>query len=134
MKKLFLFISAIFIIPSLAYSQSISGSYVASTKYGNIFCLDINQHNEKIEGKFEEVDFQQIVPIEKGLFKDNKLSFNVHFMLNKRSVLLSMSAEKINENPVIFFGTYNIGKENGDFILYSVEVKPNVCRKLHRKK
>lgn len=131
MKKLFLFILAIFIIPPLAYSQSISGSYVASTNHGNIFCLDINQHNENVGGKFEEVDFQQIVPIEKGIFKNNKLSFNVHFMVNKSLLLLSMSAEKIKEHPVIFFGTYNIGKENGNFILYSVEVKPLVCRKLH---
>lgn len=134
MKKLFLSISTILIIPSLADSQSISGSYVASTKYGNIFCLDINQHNEKIEGKFEEVDFKQIVPIEKGIFKNNKLSFSVHFMVNKRILHLSMKAKIIMDDPKIFFGNYTIGKEKGDFILYSVQVKPSVCRELHRKK
>lgn len=127
-------ITIFFTNESHAKSINISGSYVASTKFGNIFCMDITQQNEKIKGNFEEVDFQQIVPIEKGIFKDNILSFSVLFMVNKRPVLLEMSAEMIKKNPVIFFGNYNIGKEKADFILYSVKVKPPICRMLHRKK
>ena len=117
-------------ISTAAYSKDIAGSYVASTTYGNIFCITITQHGEKIEGSFDEVDFKQIVPIENGVFRDNKLSFNVRFVVNLNSLPLTMTAKIIKDKPTIFFGHYNIGTERGDFILYSVQAKPAACRNL----
>ncbi len=108
----------------------ISGLYVASTQFGNIFCLEIVQEGERITGTFDEVDFRQVVPLQ-GLYRAGMLRFQVEFRVNGRPLGLMMQARKVQEAPLLFHGDYRIGAERGNFVLYAIQAKPPVCRRLH---
>jgi len=129
--KILLFVFVL-VVPFNVLAKGISGDYVASTSYGNIFCLSLKQENENITGTFDEVDFKQIVPINNGTYTNDTLRFDVTFKVNRQNILLTMSANKLNNNPELFFGNYKIGSERGDFVLYQIKAKPKVCKTLSR--
>ncbi len=122
-------------LPGLAGEHrhsDISGLYVASTQFGNIFCLDLEQHGERVTGTFDEVDFRQVVPLQ-GTYRDGLLAFGVRFLVNGRTLDLQMQARMLQESPRVLHGHYRIGSERGNFILYAIHTRPAVCRDLRQR-